>query len=186
MLLDLRYCSNLCLWHIRFWSLPKKSDTRAMVTSLLDTHDYVWQEFHLSPLQFGIPNQRMRYYLLVCASFCFPVSSLLSRSCDNTITKCKQAKKKPNSFAYQVSPSGILQWVPTSSFFTPMATPTNPVPTPLAQYLGVDTEAGYMVPEKVLLSSGILFGIQLKALCSLLYLYFILLHDINLFVCCLL
>ncbi|RUP44925.1 hypothetical protein BC936DRAFT_148858 [Jimgerdemannia flammicorona] len=41
------------------------SDTRNLLVEALTTSDYTFQEFLLTPLQLGIPNSRLRYYLLV-------------------------------------------------------------------------------------------------------------------------
>jgi hypothetical protein len=70
-------------------------------------------------------------------------------------------KKKPNSFEHKTHPPGILQWIPHSPFFTPQGTPVNTTPSPLSTYLcGGDVDMlAMMVPEKVLLSSGVLFDI---------------------------
>ena len=40
------------------------SQTRTLLINTLVSQCYCIQEYHLSPLQFGIPNQRMRYFLL--------------------------------------------------------------------------------------------------------------------------
>nr|XP_053628496.1 tRNA (cytosine(38)-C(5))-methyltransferase-like isoform X1 [Cherax quadricarinatus] len=53
------------------------SQTRTQLISTLSRRNYVWQEFLLSPTQFGVPNSRLRYYLLAKqkpASFCFNLS----------------------------------------------------------------------------------------------------------------
>ncbi|KAI0089822.1 S-adenosyl-L-methionine-dependent methyltransferase [Irpex rosettiformis] len=44
--------------------LVETSSTRQRVLHLLDSLDYTTAEFLLTPLQFGIPNSRLRYYLL--------------------------------------------------------------------------------------------------------------------------
>lgn len=38
-----------------------------MLVDTLKECEYAYQEFLLTPLQLGIPNSRMRYYLLVSA-----------------------------------------------------------------------------------------------------------------------
>ena len=45
----------------------KTSSTRQRLLHSLHTHGYAIQEFLLTPLQFGIPNSRLRYYLLAKA-----------------------------------------------------------------------------------------------------------------------
>ena len=43
------------------------SQTREMLVEMIEkAGGYSWQEFHLSPTSFGIPNQRSRYFFLVC------------------------------------------------------------------------------------------------------------------------
>ncbi|KAI9142332.1 S-adenosyl-L-methionine-dependent methyltransferase [Paraphysoderma sedebokerense] len=41
-----------------------ESDTHEFLLSQLSKLNYSYQEFHLNPYQFGIPNSRLRYYLL--------------------------------------------------------------------------------------------------------------------------
>ena len=43
----------------------EESDSRDLLVDSLNRCDYTFQEFLLTPLQLGIPNSRMRYYLLV-------------------------------------------------------------------------------------------------------------------------
>jgi len=45
------------------------SDSRDMIVNTLKSLDYEVQEFLLSPSQIGIPNSRLRYYLLVSLSY---------------------------------------------------------------------------------------------------------------------
>ncbi|KAI5698065.1 hypothetical protein M8J75_001164 [Diaphorina citri] len=62
------------------------SRSRDLITSMLTRAGFRFQEFLLSPTQFGVPNSRMRYYLIAKrtpaahsseASFCFETSSEL-------------------------------------------------------------------------------------------------------------
>lgn len=41
------------------------SDTRAKLIEILEKTNFITQEFILSPLQFGIPYSRPRYFCLV-------------------------------------------------------------------------------------------------------------------------
>ena len=52
------------------------SQTRELLIECLSCCGYTYQEFLLTPLQFGIPNCRLRYYLVAkcCGSFNFSVS----------------------------------------------------------------------------------------------------------------
>ncbi|KAK7500490.1 hypothetical protein BaRGS_00008397 [Batillaria attramentaria] len=61
------------------------SETRRLLVEMLQHCDYTFQEFLLSPLQFGVPNARLRYYLI--------------------------AKLKPSSFGFKTSDK-ILEDVP--------------------------------------------------------------------------
>ncbi|XP_023227423.1 tRNA (cytosine(38)-C(5))-methyltransferase-like [Centruroides sculpturatus] len=58
------------------------SEARRMLLEVLNECGYVFQEFLLSPVQFGIPNSRLRYYLLAKKSpfqFCFKPSDDIFR-----------------------------------------------------------------------------------------------------------
>ncbi|XP_064092956.1 tRNA (cytosine(38)-C(5))-methyltransferase-like isoform X2 [Macrobrachium nipponense] len=55
----------------------EKSLAREQLMEMLRSKNYVWQEFLLSPTEFGIPNSRLRYYLLAKQQlypFCLDVS----------------------------------------------------------------------------------------------------------------
>jgi len=59
------------------------SDTREHFVCTLKACGYSYQEFLLSPTQLGIPNSRLRYYLLAKKKplqFCFP-------TCDEVIKR---------------------------------------------------------------------------------------------------
>ncbi|CAH3031200.1 unnamed protein product [Pocillopora meandrina] len=59
------------------------SDTREYFLETLNTCGYNYQEFLLSPVQFGIPNSRLRYYLLAKRKplrFCFPTRNEIMES----------------------------------------------------------------------------------------------------------
>ncbi|KAL5007229.1 hypothetical protein ScPMuIL_016035 [Solemya velum] len=62
------------------------SRTHEKLLETLNLCDYLYQEFLLTPLQFGIPNARLRYYLL--------------------------AKKRPMEFGFKISPE-VMMSVPT-------------------------------------------------------------------------
>lgn len=51
--------------------LVQTSDTHAEMIDTLTKSDYVTQEFILSPLQFGVPYSRPRYFCLVLARLLF-------------------------------------------------------------------------------------------------------------------
>ncbi|CAB5376483.1 uncharacterized protein OCT59_021733 [Rhizophagus irregularis] len=66
----------------------EESDTRNTLVTQLKNCNYNFQEFFITPLQLGIPNSRLRYYLL--------------------------AKKQP--FDFKVSDSKILYYIPCSRY----------------------------------------------------------------------
>nr|AOE43194.1 DNA (cytosine-5-)-methyltransferase [Rostrostelium ellipticum] len=53
----------------------ERSDAHAFTISRLSQLRYSFQEFHLSPLQFGIPNQRLRYFLVAKLTTNEPIPS---------------------------------------------------------------------------------------------------------------
>ncbi|RCI06493.1 tRNA (cytosine-5-)-methyltransferase, partial [Rhizopus stolonifer] len=126
------------------------SDSRDMLVDKLKHCDYSFQEFLLTPLQLGIPNSRMRYYLL--------------------------AKLKPLAFARPVT-STIITHIPLSEDMTDDFVDTRVKPgeavdeeklvnetvkpvEPLSKYLehSVHYEP-YLVPDKVLAKNGHVFDI---------------------------
>lgn len=48
--------------------LLQESDTRNTLVTQLKNCNYNFQEFFITPLQLGIPNSRLRYYILVNAN----------------------------------------------------------------------------------------------------------------------
>ena len=54
----------------------ESSETRNIYVEFLTRNNYAYQEYLLTPLQFGIPNSRLRYYCIAkhissVGSFCF-------------------------------------------------------------------------------------------------------------------
>lgn len=60
----LHHTLNLCLFLQMFISLIKTSSTRQILLSTLQSLQYTTLELLITPLQYGIPNSRLRYYLL--------------------------------------------------------------------------------------------------------------------------
>jgi len=125
------------------------SDTHQMLLDSLKKCGYVWQEFHLSPNQIGIPNQRSRYFLL--------------------------AKLLPLNFASAEYNKTHLKFIPQSQFsFDQQENKCRPICEYLDQSIfpanndegNLDKEINlfsrYMVPENILLNSGMLFDIVYK------------------------
>lgn len=110
---------------------------------------FVTREFLLTPLQFGVPNSRLRYYLL--------------------------AARPSGAFLPSVTSDRILRHIPghdtewsdarSSSSAGPEMT-ENKV-RPLREYLdrkeSKDTQGAYAVPERVLMKWGRLFDIVLPS-----------------------
>jgi tRNA (cytosine38-C5)-methyltransferase len=58
----------------------ESSEARNLLVAALHQKQFVTQEFLLNPMQFGIPNSRLRYYLLgkrAPLKFCFKSQSEL-------------------------------------------------------------------------------------------------------------
>ncbi|KAI7898771.1 S-adenosyl-L-methionine-dependent methyltransferase [Cokeromyces recurvatus] len=122
----------------------EESDSREMLVNKLKECDYSFQEFLLTPLQLGIPNSRMRYYLL--------------------------AKLKPLTFAKPVTGT-IIGYIPLSEHmsqeFIDIRNITEEeklltdqvVIDPLLKYLEQVDEDQYLVPDKVLVKNSHVFDI---------------------------
>ncbi|KAG0180308.1 tRNA (cytosine-5-)-methyltransferase [Apophysomyces sp. BC1021] len=126
----------------------EESTSRDMLVQQLEQCDYSYQEFLLTPLQLGIPNSRMRYYLL--------------------------AKLKPLQFA-QAPTKTIINHIPFSlrmaeEFVDSRQTPisheqqlvseSTVAIEPVSKYLEhLDKPDIYMVPDKVLEKNGHVFDI---------------------------
>ncbi|OAD72996.1 hypothetical protein PHYBLDRAFT_146309 [Phycomyces blakesleeanus NRRL 1555(-)] len=126
----------------------EESDSRDMLVDTLGQCDYAFQEFMLTPLQLGIPNSRMRYYLL--------------------------AKLKPLTFALNPTNS-ILGYVPFSAHMSSefvdsrtrvisneeqLIERTSVEIEPLSNYLDPLADiTPYIVPDKVLAKHSHVFDI---------------------------
>ncbi|KAF1803191.1 S-adenosyl-L-methionine-dependent methyltransferase [Mucor lusitanicus] len=124
----------------------EESDSRDMLVDRLTHCDYAFQEFLLTPLQLGIPNSRMRYYLL--------------------------AKLKPLTFAKPVTGT-IIGYIPLSTHMSTEFVDTRGITDeeklvdesvtpvdPLSKYLEHDSHyEQYLVPDKVLAKNSHVFDI---------------------------
>lgn len=101
------------------------SDVRDEVLRTLNESEFIYQEFLLNPVQFGIPNSRLRYYLLAKKKperFCFQVKDAimeeLPQLCDNVENELKEIvweyKKAASSFCFieNVLDNGNVTLVP--------------------------------------------------------------------------
>ncbi|ORY91430.1 hypothetical protein BCR43DRAFT_499102 [Syncephalastrum racemosum] len=121
----------------------EQSDSRDVLVDTLEKCNYTFQEFLLTPLQLGIPNSRLRYYLL--------------------------AKQKPLTFCQ--APTGtILSFIPFSNiksgFVDGRTLPSeeqlvaNIEVRPVSDYLeDKDDLSAYLVPDKILSRHGHAFDI---------------------------
>ncbi|KAJ7630361.1 S-adenosyl-L-methionine-dependent methyltransferase [Roridomyces roridus] len=114
------------------------STTRQILVSTLQSLGYAIAEFLLTPLQFGIPNSRLRYYLLA----------------------------KRMLLAFRHEPGGTLRHIPGSSaWIDPRAsngTPDDNV-REIRGYLDSELVEDYTVPHKILSKWGRLFDIVLPS-----------------------
>ncbi|PHZ16305.1 cytosine-5--methyltransferase [Rhizopus microsporus ATCC 52813] len=118
----------------------EESDSRDILVDALQHSDYNFQEFLLTPLQLGIPNSRMRYYLL--------------------------AKYKPYEFAVPVTGT-IINYIPLSAKMSKAFIDNRGQEyvdeaevEAISAYLepNVDEQA-FLVPDKVLLKNMQVFDI---------------------------
>lgn len=109
----------------------KGFETSAMRDELirvLTSLDFQYQELLLSPTQFGIPNSRLRYYLLAKQrplSFCFETRQQVMAD----VPRCKQQSQQPDSSqctlcSLQSSPvTSLHQFLEPSSSLDSLAVP---------------------------------------------------------------
>eukprot|EP00123_Amoebidium_parasiticum_P001675 comp12827_c0_seq1/m.7987 comp12827_c0_seq1/g.7987 ORF comp12827_c0_seq1/g.7987 comp12827_c0_seq1/m.7987 type:complete len:356 (-) comp12827_c0_seq1:487-1554(-) len=125
------------------------SDTHQYLLGVLGSCGYTWQEFLLTPRQFGVPNSRLRYFLV--------------------------AKKSPLAFRHP--PTGtVLRHIPGDPHFESVEDyggvgeddaddtqlPGISVPKAIGEYVEVGgVPETYYVPRKIMLSKGALMDIVL-------------------------
>ncbi|CAJ0749587.1 14291_t:CDS:10 [Entrophospora sp. SA101] len=120
----------------------EESDTRIALLAQLKNCDYNYQEFLITPLQLGIPNSRLRYYLL--------------------------AKKIPLKFKYSNQLQETLDYIPCSPYdksfkdsrnIDSINLPNNIEISQIKEFLqdNVDNEK-YSISDKNLIKYGKLFG----------------------------
>ena len=121
-----------------FFFLSKSSSTQHLLLSTLRSIGYTTLELLLTPLQFGIPNSRLRYYLL--------------------------AKKSPLSFPHISEGSSDRVWRQIPGFNIPLET-DEPLTLPIREYLdvGCSDSEHLFVPDRVLEKRGRLFDIVLPS-----------------------
>jgi tRNA (cytosine38-C5)-methyltransferase len=113
----------------------ESSETRTSLVSMFDSVGYEYQEFHLSPTQFGVPNSRMRYYCL--------------------------AKLQPLQFSCTQFNKKLIKHVPSSHFFDDEGHPMSTV-RKIKEYLDRSnseaTEEDLAVPSHRLIQAGLALG----------------------------
>jgi tRNA (cytosine38-C5)-methyltransferase len=114
----------------------ESSQTRDLLVEMFRQVGYTFQEFHLSPTQFGIPNSRMRYYCL--------------------------AKLRPANFYMQEANGNLMKFIPKSSFFQEENHYPTSEPACLTQFLDKTLSASdlesLMIPEQKVLQAGQTLG----------------------------
>lgn len=83
------------------------SDARTLVTETLTKMNFTWQEFLLNPLQFGVPNSRLRYYLIgkrEDLKWGFPINM------DNFLTEIPNEAWKGNGLIHNVILKHQRRW----------------------------------------------------------------------------
>ncbi|KAH9963519.1 S-adenosyl-L-methionine-dependent methyltransferase [Russula dissimulans] len=121
------------------------STTRIRTLAVLTRLGFVTRELLLTPLQFGVPNSRLRYYLLASR-----LSGAFGPSVD------------PNRILRHIPGHGV-DWIDARSSAAIPETVENNV-RPLRDYLDTkDTQTAHAVPERVLMKWGRLFDIVLPS-----------------------
>ncbi|KAH9981611.1 S-adenosyl-L-methionine-dependent methyltransferase [Russula compacta] len=123
------------------------STTRARMLLILTRLGFVTRELLLTPLQFGVPNSRLRYYLLAAAR---PAGAFFTSSVDS-------------ERILRHIPGYPADWDDARSSASASETIENKV-RPVRDYLDrKDTQTAYAVPERVLIKWGRLFDIVLPS-----------------------
>jgi len=132
----------------------ENSSTRRILLLILRSLGYTTLELLLTPLQYGIPNSRLRYYLLAKLSpLTFP--RVMERTSDDV---WRHIPGQPNWVDYrlhQAIPEEVRSTINASA----------PSVRPLEEYLDYDQGASgsHQIPDKVLLKYGRLFDIVLPS-----------------------
>ncbi|KAF7321963.1 Dna methyltransferase [Mycena kentingensis (nom. inval.)] len=130
------------------------STTRTILVSTLQDLGYTTREFLLTPLQFGIPNSRLRYYLLAKrAPYSFRLDEVGAGSASG-----------PGPLRY-IPGSGSQPWVDNRLQTTAGAdaVPNIMEVDEIQTYLDAEPDAACAIPDKVLNKWGRLFDIVLPS-----------------------
>lgn len=132
----------------------ENSSTRRILLSILRSLGYTTLELLLTPLQYGIPNSRLRYYLLAkLHPMTFP--HVLEGTSDNVWRHIPGQVNWVDDRLHQATPEEVYGVINTSDHSV----------RPLKEYLDYDQGASVslQVPDKVLLKYGRLFDIVLPS-----------------------
>ena len=134
------------------------SETRRRLTGILASCDYILEEFLLDPRQLGVPNSRLRYYMIATRQTDAPPSSTAAEAVAGLVTGDGTEEKipallqrEPPSHSGGGSSSSVQRKL--REFLEPEAEQRDPASadvTPVVEGYGV----GNMLSEKVLLQSG--------------------------------
>ncbi|KAG0716410.1 tRNA (cytosine-5-)-methyltransferase [Chionoecetes opilio] len=180
---DIIMMSPPCQPFTRFLSVPQPprmillenvagyetSQTREKLVDMLLHRGYTWQEFLLSPTQFGIPNSRLRYYLLAklsTESFPFTTSQMVLTELPFCLCVPRGAPAQPHSkpccqCSKPIKPSLQLLLQKFHSHYEECSTrnPSSGLPS-LSRYLDADIDLNnFLLPEKVLKKYNMLLDI---------------------------
>ncbi|EFA86652.1 DNA cytosine-5--methyltransferase [Heterostelium album PN500] len=126
----------------------EKSNARDLLLETFNQLQYQFQEFHLTPTQFGLPNQRLRY-------FCIAKKVLLNNDSNNNSNSNIDIKTKIVTKDNAI----ILKTIP--SYQHTENNETNTIEQYLDESYNTDEHYyKYKIPEKLLLSKGMLFDIK--------------------------
>ncbi|KAI8388852.1 S-adenosyl-L-methionine-dependent methyltransferase [Radiomyces spectabilis] len=126
----------------------EESDSRDMLAEKLKECNYAFQEFLLTPLQLGIPNSRMRYYMLAKLR---PLK-FASSPTDTIINYIPLSDKMSEAFVdFRLTTANIEKELADK-----IASSIEPVSNYLVK---VDNLDQFLVPDKVLSKNGHVFDI---------------------------
>ncbi|EGC34300.1 hypothetical protein DICPUDRAFT_153508 [Dictyostelium purpureum] len=145
----------------------EKSNTRTELVKVLKQLHYSFQEFHLTPQQFDLPNQRLRYFCIAKLNSIFNFQEIEETIIDkkdenvNNINNENNENNNNNDNNDNNDKYKILNYIPGYNHSTLEDC------EPLSNYLDTDKTDDeiyqqHKVPEKLLLSKGMLFDIKQK------------------------
>lgn len=137
LLPTLKTVDYILLENVKGFEVSKIRDE--LIEVLID-NNFTWQEFLLTPSQFGIPNSRLRYYLLAKRKplqFCFDTENCIMEKLPHLRKDVESEIVKMNAKNKKLSGQNLCYSIGAV----------------------IENEASTPVPEKVLLKYGSLFDI---------------------------